>query len=91
MNHDQSVVGGSFPAFPVVQLLLHLLLASPSMFVCLFVCVCCFTQSLEADPVLDELEGTQKAVQQAYSICQKGSVSHTDLQTSIRDLYDALQ
>ena len=41
--------------------------------------------------MLDELEGTQKAVQQAYSICQKGSVSHTDLQTSIRDLYDALQ
>lgn len=41
--------------------------------------------------MLDELEATQKAVQQAYSICQKGSVSHTDLQTSIRDLYDALQ
>lgn len=58
--------------------------------VCLFVSLLC-SQSLEADPVVDELEGTQKAVQQAYSICQKGSVSHTDLQTSIRDLYDALQ
>ena len=80
MRHHSSV------AFPFHVLLFQMLFVSSSLFVSLL-----WHQSLEADPVLDELEATQKAVQQAYSICQKGSVSHTDLQTSIRDLYDALQ
>lgn len=50
-----------------------------------------YSETLEGDPVSDELEETQKAIQQAYVICCKGSISHADLQSCIKELYKALQ